>query len=121
MEGMSTRMHSIYKALRNSMRGLIAAARSERAVRQELAALVAAGPAAWLVTDEPWLRLVLIGVLLVTLAIELLNTAIEKLCDHLSPDFSVQIGAVKDMCSAAVFCLLATSALVWGAALLQVL
>jgi diacylglycerol kinase (ATP) len=118
---MTTSMDPISKTLRNSMRGLAAAARSERAVRQELLALAAAGPAAWLVTDEPWLRLVLVGVLLVTLAVELLNTAVEKLCDHLSPEFSVQIGAVKDMCSAAVFCLLATSALVWGAALLRML
>ena len=46
------------------------------------------------------------GVLLVLLAVELLNTAIERLSDHVTPEHHVEIGIIKDAASAAVFCLL---------------
>lgn len=48
----------------------------------------------------------MIGVLLVVLAIELLNTAIEKLSDHVTPEHNRHIGMIKDFGSAAVFCAL---------------
>ena len=47
------------------------------------------------------------------LIVELLNTAIEKLCDHLSPALSKQIKVVKDLGSAAVFVALVLAAAVW--------
>jgi diacylglycerol kinase (ATP) len=50
------------------------------------------------------------------MAVELLNTAIEKLCDHVTPERHEQVRAIKDMGSAAVFCALALAALLWGAA-----
>jgi diacylglycerol kinase (ATP) len=46
------------------------------------------------------------GLLLVAtalvLAAELLNTAIEELCDYVQPDRAPQIGATKDIAAAAV-------------------
>jgi diacylglycerol kinase (ATP) len=59
----------------------------------------------------------MVGVLLVLLAVELLNTAIEKLADHVTPEMNPKIGLIKDFGSAAVFCLLALSGLIWAAAL----
>lgn len=59
----------------------------------------------------------MIGALLGTLAVELLNTAIEKLADRVTREHDPIIGMVKDFGSAAVFCMLCLSALVWGAAL----
>ena len=59
-------------------------------------------PLAFFVADEAWKRLALIGVVLFLLAVEMLNTAIEKLADRLTTEHDPQIGRVKDMGSAAV-------------------
>ena len=112
-------MDAILSAVRNSMRGLGAAFRSERAVRQEILILALSVPAALLISSDLWVRVALVGTVLLTLAVELLNTAVEKLCDHVTPERHPRIGTVKDIGSAAVFCALALSALVWGAALHQ--
>jgi diacylglycerol kinase (ATP) len=114
-------MDAIVSALCNSMRGLGSALRSERAVRQEVLALAVSIPAALLISASLWVRVALVGTILLTLAVELLNTALEKLCDHVTPQHHAQIGTIKDMGSAAVLCALALSALIWGAALLQAL
>lgn len=111
----------LYWAFRNSVRGLSAAARSERAVRQELIVMVAAAPAAILISDRLWTRVALVGVLMLLVTIELLNTAIEKLCDHVTPTQDPAIGLVKDVASAAVLCALVLALLVWGAALAEFL
>ncbi len=108
-------------AFRNSLRGMILAARSEGAVRRELIALTLGLPSAVIISEELWAWAALISVLLLVLAIELLNTAIEKLCDHTTPEHHPAIGAVKDLGSAAVFCSLALAFLVWGAAIASAL
>src|SRR5262249_51086828 len=57
--------HSMERLLRaaiNTWHGLLAAARSEEAFRQELIALVVAVPVAFLVAEEAWKRLALIAV-----------------------------------------------------------
>ena len=112
---------SLMKAFGNSMRGLSLALRSERAVRQEAVVLVVAVPAAALLAETLWVAVALIGVVLLVLCVELLNTAIEKLCDHVTPAHHPQIGAVKDLASAAVLCGLLLATLVWTAALTEAL
>jgi diacylglycerol kinase (ATP) len=112
-------MEALIAAFRNSMRGFAVALRSERAVRQEFVILVAAIPAAVVISPELWIRAALVGVILLTMAVVLLNTAIEKLCDHVTPERHADIGRVKDMGSAAVFCMIALSALLWASACLQ--
>jgi diacylglycerol kinase (ATP) len=114
-------MNAILSAFQNSWRGLIAAARSERAVRQELLLLVAAIPLAVWMTPRLWVRVMLIASILFVLAVEFLNTAIEKLCDHVTPHHHPTIGFVKDLGSAAVLCALVLAALVWGAAAVEAL
>jgi diacylglycerol kinase (ATP) len=106
----------IYFAMLNSCRGITHAARTEAALRQELILLtVAVGAGLYLAPSAGW-YVAMIGALLVIMAIELLNTAIEKLADHVNPDWHPGIGLVKDFGSAAVFCGLALAALIWGAA-----
>ena len=61
----------------------------------------------------------LLASLLLMLAAEFLNTAIEKLCDHLHPDHHARIGVVKDLASAGAFMAQAVAALVWLAALVD--
>ena len=101
----------------NSWRGMVAAARSEQAFREELIALAIAVPLAFVVATEAWKRFALIGVVLLLMAVELLNTAIEKLSDHVTPHNHPAIGRIKDMGSAAVGLALLLAGLVWLAAL----
>jgi diacylglycerol kinase (ATP) len=54
-----------------------------------------------------------VAVVLQLLAVELLNTAIEKLADRLTTDHDPQIGHVKDLGSAAVGVTLLIAALTW--------
>jgi diacylglycerol kinase (ATP) len=107
------------KATLNSWNGLRAAARSESAFRQELVALTVAVPLAFLIGIDNWRRVALIGVILLLLMIELLNTALEKLSDHVTPDVHPAIGRIKDMGSAAVGVCLLLAGLVWIAALAE--
>ena len=80
--------------------------------------LAAALPAAFALTPDFFRRAELIACLLAVLAVELLNTSIEKLCDHTTPRIDPAIKIVKDMGSAAVFCALCMAGVMWiGAAL----
>ena len=112
-------MERLLRATVNTWNGLVAAARSEEAFRQELVVLVLAVPLAFVVAEAAWKRLALIGVILLLLVVELLNTAIEKLADRVSREIDPQIGRVKDMGSAAVGLMLALAALAWLLALAE--
>ena len=95
-------MLRLWRATFNSRNGMVFAARSERAIREELIALVLAVPAAWLIGVTMMRRVELVCAVALVLVVELLNTAIEKLADRLTMDRDPQIGRVKDMGSAAV-------------------
>ncbi|WP_319796912.1 diacylglycerol kinase [Nitrobacter sp.] len=112
-------MVRLWRATINSWNGLIFAIRSEQAIRQELFALLLALPLAWLVGATAARRVELVAVVLLLLAIELLNTAIEKLSDRLTTDHDPQIGHVKDVGSAAVGVALLIIALTWGSAIVE--
>ena len=99
---MVTILEQITRATVHTSRGLAAATRTEMAFRLEIAALVLAVPLAFLFAAEAWKRLALIAVVMLVLIVELLNTAIEKLSDHVTPTNHPAIGRVKDMGSAAV-------------------
>jgi len=103
----------------NSWAGLIAAARSERAFREEIVALLIAIPLAFLFAADAWKRMLLIGVILSLMVVELLNTAIEKLCDHVTAAQHPDIGRIKDMASAAVGIALAIAGFTWLLAIVQ--
>ena len=112
-------MLRLLKASRNSWNGLIACARSEEAFRQELIALAIAIPLAFIVATDAWRRVALIGVVVLLMVVELLNTAIEKLSDHVTPHHHDAIGRIKDMASAAVGLSLLLDGLVWLVALVE--
>jgi diacylglycerol kinase (ATP) len=92
----------LWRATVNSRNGMIFAARSEQAIREELVALLLSVPAAWLIGATVMRRVELVCAVGLVLVVELLNTAIEKLSDRLTMDHDPQIGRVKDMGSAAV-------------------
>jgi diacylglycerol kinase (ATP) len=112
-------MERLLRATVNTWNGLIAAARSEEAFRQELVVLVIAVPLAFIVTEAAWKRVVLIAVVLLLLVVEMLNTAIEKLADRVSREIDPQIGRVKDMGSAAVGLAIVIAGLAWLLALAE--
>lgn len=112
-------MRRILLATKNTWNGLLAAARSEEAFRQELFVLLVAVPLAFFVAIDVWRWVALIGVILLIMVVELLNTAIEKLSDHVTPVTHPVIGRVKDMGSAAVGLSLLIAGMVWLAALAE--
>ncbi|MBX9738908.1 MAG: diacylglycerol kinase [Beijerinckiaceae bacterium] len=106
-------MLRIYKAFLNSCRGFSYGLRTERAIQQEFVLLIVAIPLAlWLGTTGPE-RLALVLSVVAVLCVEFLNTAIEKLCDHVTPAIHPQIKAIKDMASSACLCVQASAVLVW--------
>jgi diacylglycerol kinase (ATP) len=109
----------ILRATVNSRNGMIFAARSEAAIREELVALLLAIPAAWLVGATMMRRVELVCAVALILVVELLNTAIEKLADRLTLERDPQIGRVKDISSAAVGVALVMAGLFWLFALAE--
>ena len=79
-------MTRLYAALSNTLRGFAYAFKHEPAVREEAVVLLLALPlGAWLAPSAAW-YVAMIGALLLVLAVELLNTAMEKLADHVAPE-----------------------------------
>jgi diacylglycerol kinase (ATP) len=103
----------LWRASINTWNGLTFATRSEQAIREELAVLLASLPLAWVVGTTALRRVELIAVVLLLLAVELLNTAIEKLADRLTLEQDTQIRRVKDMGSAAVGVAVVIAGLFW--------
>lgn len=81
--------------------------------------IAASIPAATLISDGIATWSALVGVLLILLSVELLNTAIEKLCDHVHPTWNPSIGLIKDLGSAAVLCILILALFIWSAAVIN--
>ena len=106
-------MKRLWRATINSWHGLVAAAQSERAFREELALLAIGIPLAFFLTADAGKRLALIGTLVFILIVELLNTAIEKLGDRITRDDDPAIRRIKDMGSAAIFLSLLLAGAVW--------
>jgi diacylglycerol kinase (ATP) len=107
----------LYSATFNSLRGLRDGVITEAAIREEAVLLVIAVPFGLVVAPSLAWYVAMIGAILLVLAVEFLNTAIEKLSDHVTPEHHVDIGRIKDFGSAAVFCALCFAGLVWIAAL----
>jgi diacylglycerol kinase (ATP) len=107
----------LYSATQNSIRGLADGFKTEPALRDE-AVLVAFGLllGLFIAPSGAWYA-ALIGSLLILLAVEFLNTGIEKLADHVTPEQHNEIRRIKDFGSAAVFCSLSLAGLVWLVAL----
>jgi diacylglycerol kinase (ATP) len=86
---------------------------SETAARLEVLGAVVVAVLFALRGVEPWHWLVALMLFALVLAAEAINTALEELADHLSPDWSQMAKTVKDLGSAAVgLVLLATGAFV---------
>ena len=110
-------MKRLYSATKNSLRGIVDGVTTEAALREEAILLILAFPLGFFIAPNAAWYVALIASLLVLLGIEFLNTAIEKLSDHVTPEHHYDIGRIKDFGSSAVFCGLCLVGLVWLAAL----
>ena len=105
-------------ATRNSLDGLSVLVR-ERAAQREILLILAAAAvyAIWPGTHT----LLLLVLAFILLAIEALNTAIEVLCDHVTPAIHPMIKKAKDLGSVAIFIVSGAMALVAALALIDIL
>lgn len=92
----------IWQRLAYALEGLRDSFRSEKSVRAHAAVIAAIVILMFTVKSRPlwWVALVLAAG--VMLAVELVNTAVEKLADHLHPEQHPAIKQVKDALAAAV-------------------
>ena len=107
----------VWRATIWSIKGLRAAWDYESSFRLEVYLFVLLAPVAWWLAGDAIERVLLIGSMLLVLAAELLNSAIEALIERYGPEHHVLAGRAKDMGSAAVFVLMRNVLLVWGSLL----
>jgi diacylglycerol kinase (ATP) len=107
----------IAAAFWNSLRGLKEGLATESAIKQEVAIACLLLPVSFFIATDIWAWVALVASLLFVLSIEFLNTAIERLCNHIQPDKHEAIRITKDLASAGVFFSLALAGVVWIAAL----
>lgn len=88
--------------------------RTEKAFQEEAIALAVAIPAAFFLSSDGWTRLVLIGVVIMVMIVEVLNTGIEAACDALSREYHADIKIAKDCGSLAVLLSITIAGLVWA-------
>ena len=104
----------IARAFKWSMMGLRAAWRHEASFRLEGYLFAVLFPLGLWLGRGGIERAILVGSLVLVLAAELLNSAIEAIVDKASPEFHELAGRAKDMGSAAVLLLMANVALAWA-------
>lgn len=114
--GVTADVKRILDATQNTLRGLGHALGTEAAFREEAVVFLLAVPVGWFLAPSVAWYIAMLGSLLLVMAVELLNTAVEKLADHVAPERHPNIGRVKDYGSAAVACTLLFAGLVWLAA-----
>lgn len=111
---MPRRPSRILKATIWSMQGLRAAWLHESSFRLEVYLCVILVPLGLYLGADGVERALLVGSLLLVLAVELLNSAIEAVIERFGDEFHEIAGRAKDMGSAAVFVTMMNVLLVWG-------
>ena len=104
----------IFAAFFYSIDGLKEACRNEHAFRQELLLVVPAIIVALLLPVAPLQKLALIGVLLLVLIVELINSAIEAVVDRISFERHPLSKNAKDFGSAAVLLAFILASVTWA-------
>lgn len=107
----------IWHSFLNSMRGLQEGLATESSIKQEMGIAGLGLVLSLFIATDLWTWVALVGSMLLVLSVEFLNTAIERLCDHLHPERHEAIRVTKDLASAGVFFAMMLCGLVWLAAL----
>jgi diacylglycerol kinase (ATP) len=115
----NTGVRHFINAAHFSFRGLNMAFRNESAFRQELVLLLISLPlAAWLASG-PVQWALLVGVILLVIIVELLNSGLEACVDRIGVEHHDLSGLAKDLGSAAVMVALLLVGLVWISVLVE--
>lgn len=109
----------VVKATEYSMRGLRSAWEHESAFRQECTVALILVPCAFLLGENLAQTALLIGVCVIVLITELLNSAVEATIDRMGEELHDLAGRAKDMSSAAVALSLVLVGITWGLVALQ--
>lgn len=104
----------VLKASEYSAKGLRSAWRHESAFRQECMIGLLLLPCAFLLGQSLVQTAMLIGVCMLVLIVELLNSAVEAVVDRMGQEHDDLAGRAKDMGSAAVALSLALVWITWG-------
>ncbi|MGY0613354.1 MULTISPECIES: diacylglycerol kinase [unclassified Luteimonas] len=107
----------MFKAAVWSLQGLRAGWLYESSFRLEVYLFVVLAPLGWWLGNDGVERALLVGCLVLVLAVELLNSAIEAVIGRYGDEHHELAGRAKDMGSAAVFLMMLNVLLVWGALL----
>ncbi len=97
-----------------SMQGFAACFRTEEAFRQEVFLAAIMIPLGLWLGDNAVERAVLLAPVILVLVVEILNTAVERAIDRISPEKHELSKEAKDMGSAAVFLSLVFCGFVWA-------
>jgi diacylglycerol kinase (ATP) len=107
----------VFSAIGYSLDGFKAAWRNEAAFRQELLVVVIGTVSALSLRISVFEKLMLIGVLVLVLIVELINSALEAVVDRISLEPHPLSKNVKDIGSAAVALAIGLAAAAWGVVL----
>lgn len=110
-------MRRIFSAFTYSLDGFRSAWRNEHAFRQELILFVVGMVVALLLHISAFEKLMLIGVLVLVLIVELINSAIEAVVDRISLERHPLSKNAKDFGSAAVLLAFLLAAAAWAVVL----
>jgi diacylglycerol kinase (ATP) len=110
-------LRRILGAFYNSADGFKAAWQHEYAFRQEILVFIIATVVALSLPVSGFQKLVLIGVLVLVLIVELINSALEAVVDRISLERHPLSKRAKDLGSAAVALAIALAAMTWAVVL----
>ena len=106
-------------ASKYSLQGLAYALRNEQAFRYEAAVLAVICILLCMMPFTLWQRILLAVMWLAVMALELVNSAVEKAFDLISEEYRPEIKAGKDMISASVFIMVCMNILCWSAVIIS--
>ena len=106
------RKPAFHKSVLNSVNGILQMLRSERNFQLEILALLINIFLIVYLKLSPEHAAIIFLVCFAVLSAEMLNTAIEKICDFVHPDFSGRIGLIKDISAGAVLLLAFVSVII---------
>ncbi|HQS57455.1 MAG: hypothetical protein B7Y56_07870 [Gallionellales bacterium 35-53-114] len=93
--------HFLY-SIRCAFRGIAYALAAERNLKIQLLVFVLVLLAGWVLEIDRIEFLLILLVSALVFSLELINTALERLADKVSPQYDLQIGVIKDVMAGAV-------------------
>lgn len=115
----TTGLTHLINSTKYSLQGLRSAFKNETAFRHECLAAIFLIPLAFWLGDTPLEIALMIASVLLVMAVELLNSAIEAVVDRIGLERHELSGRAKDQGSAAVFVAIAIAVVVWLGAMVN--